>query len=275
MLLLTKLINETPALPNSVMQLNQLRLNPDRSLGDVIKIVEKDPVLSAKILALINTPYYGIKNRITSISSACVQLGELSIYSTALLAGIHSNFIFNLDPYGLSEEDFVFNTLMQMNLMNEWIRSSQPSYADELRLAAFLSDIGKIIISQLLHQEGKVALFKEKIHNNIIESIAERDTIGASSLEVSAMMLQHWGVNDNIVKILQYTNTSKSIPDDMKVPVSMMETAHTLWHNWNKDSQEIRQEAMMGYAVFDTSTFKQYEQALDRVLDKLENIRVS
>ncbi len=275
MLILTKLIDSTSPLPRSVIQLNLLRSDPDRSLGDVIKIVEADPVLSAKILALINTPFYGMKRKITSISAACVQLGELSIYSTALLAGIHSNFKFNLDPYGLTEQDFVFNTLMQMNLMNEWIRSSKPKYADELRLAAFLSDIGKIIISQLLIQEKKVDVFKNKLQNNIIESIAEYDTVGATSLQVSAMMLEHWGVNENIVKILQYTDSSKRIPDDMKIPVSMMETAHTLWHNWNKDSQEIRQEAMMGYAVFDTSTFQQYEQALDRVLDKLENIRVS
>ena len=275
MLILTKLIDSTAPLPRSVMQLNQLRLNPDRSLRDVIKIVEVDPVLSAKILALINTPFYGMRRKITSISAACVQLGELSIYSTALLAGIHSNFKFNLNPYGLSEQDFVFNTLMQMNLMNEWIRSSKPEYADELRLAAFLSDIGKIIISQLLIQEGKVDIFKEKLRNNIIESIAERDTVGATSLEVSALMLQHWDVNENIVKILQYTNSSKSIPDDMKIPVSMMETAHNLWHNWNKDSEEIRQEAMLGYAVFDTDTFYMYEQALNRVLDKLEIIRVS
>ncbi|MEA2111996.1 MAG: HDOD domain-containing protein [Campylobacterota bacterium] len=275
MLILTKLIDSTAPLPRSVTLLNQLRLDPDRSLGDVIRIVETDPVLSAKILALVNTPFYGVRRKITSISAACVQLGEVTIYSTALIAGIHSSFKFNLEPYGLNEKEFMLNTLMQMNLMNEWIRLAKPAFADELRLAAFLSDIGKIIISQLLIQEKKVEQFKQKLQNNIIESIAEKDTIGATTLQVSALMLQHWGVNEDITKLLQYTNASNRVPDNMKIPVSMMETTRNIWHSWNKKSEEIRQEAIEGYLVFDTDTFYMYEQSLNRVLDKLENIRVS
>jgi HD-like signal output (HDOD) protein len=275
MLVLTKLINSIPALPNSVIQLNKLRLDPERSLGDVIKIVESDALLSAKILGLINSPFYGIRHEIHSISAACVQLGELTIYSTALFCGMHNNFKFNLEPYGLSEQDFMFNTLMQMNLMNDWIRLTHPPYADALRLTAFLSDIGKVVISQLLIQEGKEKIFKEKLQNNIIESIAEQECVGATSLQVSALMLKHWGVDDNIIKILYYTSASQSVPDEMKIPVSMMETVHNIWSNWRKDSEEIRQEAILGYCVFDMETLPLYEQALNRVLLKLEELQVS
>ncbi len=275
MLSTTKFINDTPALPQSIMKLNELRLNPDRSLSDVIKIVETDAVLSAKILGLINSPFYGMRHKITSIATACVQLGELTIYSTALLASIHNSFKFNVDPYGISEKDFIFNTLMQMNLMSEWIRAVQPPYADELRLAAFLSDIGKIVISQVLIQEKKVALFKSKLYNNVFESIAELDTVGTTSLQVSALMLRHWGVSENIVKILQYADSSDSVADDMKIPASMMETVHSIWHNWGKKDDEIKQEAAIGYAVHDTDTFELYENALNRVLGKFKEIKAS
>jgi HD-like signal output (HDOD) protein len=275
MLVLTKLINSIPALPNSVIQLNKLRLNPERSLGDIIKIVESDAVLSAKILGLINSPFYGMRHEVHSISAACVQLGELTIYSTALFCGMHNNFKFNLDPYGLTEQDFMFNTLMQMNLMNDWIRLTHPPYSDALRLAAFLSDIGKVLISQLLIQEGQDTVFKEKLQNNIIESIAEKECVGATSLQVSALMLKHWGVDEEIVKILYYTSASHSVPDAMKVPVSMMETVHNIWNTWRKGSDAIRQEAILGYSVFDMETLPLYEQALNRALLKLEELHVS
>jgi HD-like signal output (HDOD) protein len=275
MLLLAKLIDATPALPASVMQLNKLRLNPKRSLGDVINIVEADVVLSAHVLALINSPFYGMKRKITSIASACVQLGELQIYSSALLVGAHHCFKFNLDPYGMSEQTFMRNTLMQMNLMNEWIRSVKPAYADELCLAAFLSDIGKIIISEVLHRENKVDLFKSKLRNNIIESIAELDTVGATSLQTSALMLRHWGLDANIVKILEYTNAPSSVPDEMKIPVSMMETVHSLWHDWHKNSNNIKDGAMLGYSAYDTESFQVYENALNRVLEHFKDVNAS
>ncbi len=275
MLLVTRLIDATPPLPTSVMQLSILRLNPDRSLKDVIKIVETDPVLSAKILGLINTPFYGMKREITSIASACVQLGEITIYSTALLVGIQNNYKFNLDPYGITEEDFIFNTMMQMNLMNEWTRATQPEYANELQLAAFLSGIGKILISQILIKEKKVDLFKEKLQNNILEWVAELEIVGATSLQVSTLMLRHWGVDDRIIKILQYTDSSKSAPDNLKVAVSMMETVHHLWNNWKKSSEEIQHEAMLGYSIYDPTKLHFYENALHRTLKKLEDIKAS
>ena len=273
MLAISTYIDAIPPLPTSVMQLSALRENPDRSLKDVIAIVETDSMLSAKILGLINTPFYAMKKEITSIAAACIQLGEATIYSTALLIGIRNNFPFDLSAYDMSERNFIFNTLMQMNLMKEWTRSIQPEHASELQLAAFLSGIGKILLSHILIEENKIDLFKEKIANDTPEWVAELELTGVSSLQVSTMMLQHWKVDNTIVTILKHTDSSESIPEDLQLPVAMMETVYHMWNHWDRSSEDIKHEALEGFSIYDETQRHVYENALHRTIKKLEEIR--
>ncbi len=273
MLAISTYIDAIPPLPTSVMQLSALRENPDRSLKDVIAIVETDSMLSAKILGLINTPFYGMKKEITSIAAACVQLGEATIYSTALLIGIRNNFPFDLSAYDMSERNFIFNTLMQMNLMKEWTRSIQPQHASELQLAAFLSGIGKILLSHILIEENKVDVFKEKIANDTPEWVAELEITGVSSLQVSTMMLRHWKVDNTIVAILEHTDSSEAIPENLQLPVAMMETVYHMWNNWDKSGEDIKHKALEGFSIYDETQRHVYENALHRTIKKLEEIR--
>ena len=266
MLVLSRLIDATPPLPQSVMQLNALQNNPNRSLAMIAKIVEKDPVLSAKILGLVNSPYYHPKHPITSMTHACSFLGETQIFSMALLVGFHSQFKFNLDAYGLSEKQFLHNTLMQTRLMNAWLKRVGTRYADTLRLATFISDIGKVLINKLLEDSGKKDLFQIKLRSGVEERTAELEVVGATTLEVTAMMLRHWDLPEEVVSLVEYTAKSHNIPDSMKAAVTMMESVHHLWQFWKESKEKITQEALIGFAVFNPEIMPLYEEAVNEVL---------
>ncbi|MEA3523081.1 MAG: HDOD domain-containing protein [Campylobacterota bacterium] len=267
MLLLSKMIDETPPLPQSVMKLNLIRLDPERSIKDIAKIVESDPVLSAKLLGLINSPYYAMKSKITSITTACSQIGENQIFSIALLVALHNNYKFDLTPYKLSEQEFLYNTLTQMRLMNAWTQEVKPQNMHALRLATFLSDIGKILISHMLISEDKVQIFQDKIASGITVSQTERDVIGATTLEVSAQILEHWGVDEDVVDILRYTSKNSPTPDALKNLVAMMESVHPLWNFWNHSSSDIKQEAIMNFSMVETSLYPSFETSLNHILE--------
>jgi HD-like signal output (HDOD) protein len=267
MLLLSKTIDATPPLPQSVMKLNIIRLDPDRSIKDIAKIVESDPVLSAKLLGLINSPYYGMKSKITSVTTACSQIGENQILSIALLVAMHNNYKFDLTPYNISEKEFLYNTMTQMRLMNEWTKKVHLHNANALRLATFLSDIGKILISHIIIKEDKVKKFQDKIASGISISQAERDIVGATTLEVSAQILAHWNVDDDVVDILRYTARNSITPDSLKGAVAMMESVHSLWNYWRHSSVDIKQEAILNFAMVDSSLYPSYEAALDYILE--------
>ncbi len=268
MLVLSKRIDATPTLPQSVLRLGALRNDPDRSLAAVAAIVETDPVLSAKILGLANSSYYSAKGSITSISHACTLLGETEIYSMSLLLSLHNHFRFDLEAYNMNEQRFLHNTLMQTKLMNKWLKYLQTHHADALRLAAFLSDIGKILINQMLKEEGKTELFKAKLQRGISEHIVEMEVVGATTLEVSSMMLRHWQVPEAIVSLLYYTAKPQNTPDTLKAAVNMFESVHNIWQHWKASDDRIFQEALMGFAVFNPKLLPPYEKALKEVLQQ-------
>ncbi len=266
MLVLSSLINATPPLPHSVVALNELRLNPERSIREVARIVGGDPVLSAKVLALVNSPYYATKAQISTIDSACSYLGENIIFSMALLMGLHGNFGFDLSPYGLDEGRFLHRTLAQSQLMNRWINGVSAPHADALRLAAFMTEIGKILISHLLRQEKLTERFAHRLRSGILETIVEKEFVGSTTLEVSALMLEHWRVHSGASAILKYTAKNHDVPDSLKPSVAMLESVHALWHLWHKDPQRIRNEAVMGFSMVENSSYSAFEVALESVL---------
>ena len=64
-----------PTLPTIYQELNSATLNPEVSAADIAKIVKKDMALSAKVLKMVNSAYFGPAQRITSIERAIAFLG--------------------------------------------------------------------------------------------------------------------------------------------------------------------------------------------------------
>ena len=154
-----------------------------------------------------------------------------------------------------------------MRLMNEWSKKIQPENANALRLATFLSDIGKILISHIVVQEDKVKLFQERVASGISITQVERDIVGATTLEISAQILEHWNVDEDVVDILRYTSKNSTTPDSLKNVVAMMESVHSIWHLWRGNTMDIKQEAILHFAMVDSSIYPSFEASLEYILE--------
>ncbi|MBN2299372.1 MAG: HDOD domain-containing protein, partial [Deltaproteobacteria bacterium] len=67
---ITKRIQSLPTLPQVVQELTKMVESPDVTAKDVGRLISSDQVLSAKVLKLVNSPFYGFPGRISSISHA-------------------------------------------------------------------------------------------------------------------------------------------------------------------------------------------------------------
>ena len=68
-------IKDIPTLPAIVFELNQQLENPETSIATVSQTIEKDQAMAIKILKLVNSAFYGFKNRISDVKAAVVLLG--------------------------------------------------------------------------------------------------------------------------------------------------------------------------------------------------------
>src|SRR5947207_1392967 len=68
-------LNDIPTLPIVATKVNELISNPNSSSSDIAEVLKKDQVLTAKVLKLINSPYYGIPGGVTDVQRALAFLG--------------------------------------------------------------------------------------------------------------------------------------------------------------------------------------------------------
>jgi len=113
--IITEKIDKIPPLPDTVVEIENICNNENSTVQDIVKIVEIDPILTAKILKVANSPYYGFTSKITNITDAVALLGINTILTFAMETALKNQFQkIDLTPYSLSVE----NNFLSFNSSN-------------------------------------------------------------------------------------------------------------------------------------------------------------
>lgn len=197
-------IKKLPPLPESAMQIEAVYHDPDSTFNDMVKILEKDPLLTADILKAANSPLYGFSREINAISQAVGLFGMGTVRGFALASIVKKSFTLDLSPYGISNEQFSNLSKKQHALMTSWLLRKEPKLLGVLSPAAFLVEIGKVLIAQTLIADNKVDAFKSKIeeHGGNLEA-AEMDVVETNTPEVSATIFTHWRFEPRLVDTIK------------------------------------------------------------------------
>ena len=207
-------IKQLPPLPESALQIEAVYQDPNSSFDDMVKILEKDPLLTADILKAANSPLYGFTREINSIAQAVGLFGMGTVRGFALASIVKKSFPLNLAPYGISNEQFSSLSKQQHALVTNWYLRKDPKLLGILSPAAFLVEIGKALIAQYLVSEGKEAEFKTKLEQLGNVEAAERDVCGTDTAEVSATIFTHWQFEPALVDTIRYCTNPQSAPAD-------------------------------------------------------------
>lgn len=84
-------INKMPSLPTSVAKVMEISNDPNASPADLNRVISIDPVLMGRVMKLINSAYYGLNQRITSLVRAIIMLGINTVKNLALSTAILGN----------------------------------------------------------------------------------------------------------------------------------------------------------------------------------------
>ena len=116
-----------------------------------------------------------------------------TIRGFALSSAVKKSFKINLDPYGITSQDFLNISIIQNALMYNWYSKINASELAVLSPASFMLEVGKIVISNELNETGKAAEFKAKLKNisNPFDlSELENKTVEISNETVTAKIFE-------------------------------------------------------------------------------------
>jgi HD-like signal output (HDOD) protein len=189
-----KRISNLPTLPEIVMRVMRIINNPKTSSREVATAVEQDVALSAKIIRLANSAFYGVPKSVTSINGAIVVLG-FKVINTIVL----SLTVFDMFP--CDKRSTLFNRTAfwrhctSCALISRYLAQRMSAFfpfeAEEAFCAGLLHDIGKVVMEQYLHEDFHKALRHAKARGIPLYQ-AEKEAIGYAHTDVAQWLTAGW-----------------------------------------------------------------------------------
>jgi len=194
-------MDRVPSPPRAYWDLAAAAAQPSTSMADLAAIVERDPASSAKVLQLVNSAYFGLARRVTSVSQAVTLLGVELLKGLVLSTHVFSQLRTVAPRAGFSVEGVVAGALRVAR-----VAKRLPKTREQAELAfttALLKDLGLIVmLDSLPEQLAHAAELSREENVSLVE--AERRVFGVTHLELGAYLLGVWGLALTIVEGTAY-----------------------------------------------------------------------
>lgn len=179
-------VRSLPTVSGIIVKVLSLLDDNKTPFKDISMLISSDQTLSARILRLANSPFYGFPGHVSTIPAAMVMLGAKAVKGLVL-----TSIIFEMtddDAFGFWEHSL--GTATAANIIAKRIKAEK---AEEISTAALLHDIGKVIVKTKLGDDyGK--LLSEIKEKDITMREAEMEMIEADHAEVGGWAVRSWGL---------------------------------------------------------------------------------
>lgn len=183
-------VGDLPAMPATVAELLRLTDDPMVELSEVTQALERDPALTAKILRVSNSPYYGMKQYVGTLKLALVILGVREVRNIVLGIAVVDT-LHDEKLVTLVAKNFWSHAFMVAGFAKKLANTLQIGTQGEAFTSGLLHDIGKLI---LLRQLGSsyADIIKKSGGSSDLLYIAEREKYGFSHADAAAALAVAW-----------------------------------------------------------------------------------
>lgn len=214
-------VERMPAFPRSVQKILELTRNINCLPKEIVAVIEKDPVMTMKIFKVINSAYFGLSTKITSVGQSVVYLGINTIKNLALgFAAV--GILPRMNTAGFDVQRYLLHSLVVAGVARQLGQQFAKDEVDpgDCYIAGLLHDFGKVVFAQFLATEFHDALAYAKEHSVPLHE-AEMRVIGVDHGLVGAMLVKRWAFPEHLVDCI------RSHHDPLAPPSAIMDCLRT------------------------------------------------
>jgi diguanylate cyclase (GGDEF)-like protein len=208
---------DLPSLPAVAIQILSLCHRDEPDMGQIAKLISSDPALTAKILRLTNSPMYGLKNEIRSVSHAICLLGLSAIRPLALSFSLVN---------GLKSKDkkaftwFWKRSLMTAVAARELAQAKGFRLVEEAFMAGLLQDIGILALRQLVGTDY-ASIAREGVRHDILAE-AEMEVFGEDHASIGGWLTERWKLPAILCTAITYSHTPEKLPANIHADIRLL-----------------------------------------------------
>ncbi|MDY6952730.1 MAG: HDOD domain-containing protein, partial [Thermodesulfobacteriota bacterium] len=196
-------IDRVRPIPQIALKMIRMMRDDKQGLQEISKELRQDQVISARVIRLSNSAYFGLKKKIDSLDQALVLIGGKNLLQLVLIASLHDFFTINEKGYSLCKGG-LFSHALGTAMASEMLAGfTEKTASDVAYTAGLLHDIGKVVLDQYI--ASAFPLFYRRTHQEGIElTEIERELIGFSHTEVGNRLAQNWDLPKNLEEAITY-----------------------------------------------------------------------
>jgi HD-like signal output (HDOD) protein len=181
-----------PSMPAVYYRVKQAIDDPNGSIAKLAEAMATDSAMTARVLRIVNSPYYGYPGRIETVSRALNILGMQQVHDLVLAWSISAAFV-GVRPAMLSMEAFWHNSVARAVAARQLARHARFVDAERLFVEGLISDIGHLV----MYLHAPELAFEARRHSRVSGQAldeAERAIVGCDYAQVGAALVKQWGL---------------------------------------------------------------------------------
>ena len=201
-------VKSFPGMPATAARLMPLLQNPDSSAGKIEEILKYDPGLTANILKLTNSAYFGLPSRVSSVRQAIMLLGWKRLLQLVMTMCMSALMKKPVPGYDLPRGELWRHSVAVSVAADLLVKSLSISDADEVFTAALLHDIGKLILGDYVQED--LEKIEGMVTKGISFEVAEYVVLGTNHATIGARILQNWSLPQELVNAVSWHHDPES-----------------------------------------------------------------
>lgn len=190
-------IARMPSLSITVTRVMEICNSPATSPHDLNRVISLDPVLTGQVLKLVNSAYYGLRNKVTALPRAIIMLGMNTIKNLAVSSAILNTMSDEGSFQALDLEAFWLHSLSTA-VGAKWLASAGGVSAEDREdyfVGGLLHDLGKIPLNNLYPDDYRQIMAEvAKTGDDLCER--EQAVLGVDHMQIGGMIAEKWKLGE-------------------------------------------------------------------------------
>jgi len=179
-----------PEIPSIVYELNEAIADSSSSAESIAEVINISSSLTALLLRIVNSPFYGFPSKIDKVSLAVTVIGTTEISSLAL--GISVISIFKHIPKEIMDMPSFLKHSFACGMISRILAASRNMpHTEQLFVSGLLHDIGRLIIYQYMPEQAKILFWRREESDRLLYQ-EEKNHLGQIHTDIGRKLLEKW-----------------------------------------------------------------------------------
>lgn len=195
-------VQSFPGMPGTAVNLLGLLDNPAMRVSQIEEILHHDPGLTANLLRLANSAYFGIPSKIGSIRQAVILLGLKRLIQMVIATCVSAIMDKPVQGYDLPPGELWRHSIAVSVAAEGLVKELKVQAAEEIFTAALLHDVGKLVMGEFVKDDYKQ--IETAVSEGMSFEMAETMALGTNHADVGAQILSRWILPSEIISAVQW-----------------------------------------------------------------------